>query len=340
MMDLIKDDSYKSFLCDITKRIRCAQYEAMKAVNTEMMNLYWQIGKDLSEKQSLGWGKSVVETLSKDIQREFPGIKGFGTSNLWNMQKFYNEYNGEILQPLVGEISWAKHLAIMTKCKDVQERRFYILATKKFGWTKDLLINKIELKAYEKYLLGQSNYEDVLPESVKKQAMLAIKDDYFVGYGGLGSEHSEYELEQSLIHNIQQFLSEFGPDVMFAGNQYRLEVAGKEYFIDIMLYHRRLRCFIAIELKIGEFEPEYKGKMDFYLNIINDTIKLSDENPAIGIIICKSKDRTIVEYALKSSNMPIGVATYSLSSRLPDDYVDMLPETSAIEAKISRLIEK
>lgn len=233
MMDLIKDDSYKSFLCDITKRIRSAQYEAMKAVNTEMMNLYWQIGKDLSEKQSLGWGKSVVETLSKDIQREFPGIKGFGTSNLWNMQKFYNEYNGEILQPLVGEISWAKHLAIMTKCKDVQERRFYILATKKFGWTKDLLINKIELKAYEKYLLGQSNYEDVLPESVKKQAMLAIKDDYFVGYGGLGSEHSEYELEQSLIHNIQQFLSEFGPDVMFAGNQYRLEVAGKNILLTL-----------------------------------------------------------------------------------------------------------
>lgn len=341
MMEMIKDDRYKSFLCDITKRIRSTQYEAMRAVNTEMMNLYWQIGKELSEKQSLGWGKSVVETLSKDIQKEFPGIKGFGSRNLWYMVQFYSEYqSNEFLQPLVAEISWAKHLAIMTKCKDVQERRFYILATKKFGWTKDLLINEIDLKAYEKYLFGQSNYEDVLPESVKKQAVLAIKDDYFVGYENLGSEHSEYELEQSLIHNIQQFLAEFGPDVMYAGNQYRLEVAGKEYFVDIMLYHRRLRCFVAIELKIGEFEPEYKGKMEFYLNVINDTIKLSDENPAIGIIICKSKDRTIVEYALKSSNMPIGVATYSLSSNLPEDYVDMLPETSAIEAKISRLIEK
>lgn len=339
--DIIKDGNYKSFLNDVTKRIRSAQYEAMKAVNTEMMALYWQIGKDLSEKQAQGWGKSVIETLSKDIQKEFPGIKGFGARNLWYMVQFFSEYqSNEFLQPLVAEISWAKHLTIMTKCKDVQERRFYILATKKFGWTKDLLINKIEVKSYEKYLLGQSNYEDVLPENIKSQAALAIKDDYFVGYGGLDSEHSEYELEQSLIHNIQQFLAEFGPDVMFAGNQYRLEVGGKEFFVDIMLYHRRLKSFIAIELKIGDFEPEYKGKMEFYLNVINDTIKLPDENPAIGIIICKSKDRTIVEYALRSSNMPIGVATYSLSSNLPEAYINMLPETSAIEAKISRLIDK
>ncbi|MCQ2188499.1 MAG: PDDEXK nuclease domain-containing protein [Paludibacteraceae bacterium] len=336
---VIAEDNYKLFFDKITKQIRSAQYEAMKSVNTEMMNLYWQIGKELSEKQSQGWGKSVVETLSKDIQSEFPGIKGFGVRNLWYMVQFYTEYQSdEILQPLVAEISWAKHLAIMTKCKETQERRFYILATKRFGWTKDVLINKIELKSYENYLLGQTNFDVVLPENVKKQASLAVKDDYFVGYGELDTVHSEYDLEKSLVRNIQQFLAEFGPDVMFAGSQYRLEVSGKEYFVDLMLYHRRLKSFIAVELKVGEFEPEYKGKMEFYLNVINDTIKLPDENPAIGIIICKSKDRTIVEYALRSSNMPIGVATYSLSSNLPDHYVNMLPETSAIEENIMRLI--
>ena len=276
----IYHNDYKPFLTEITERIRKAQYEAMKSVNTEIITLYWHIGRSIAENQAKGWGKSVVEQLSKDLQTEFPSMKGFGTSNLWYMAQFYTEYHDdENLQPLVGEISWAKHLAIMTKCKASQERQFYTLATRKFGWTKNVLIHQIERKAYEKYLLGQTNFDETLPESIRRQAALAVKDDYFVGYGDLGENHSEYELEQDIIANIQPFLLEFGNDVMFAGNQYRLEVEGKEYFVYLMLYHRKLQCFIAIELKIGEFEPEYKGKMEFYLNVINDTIRLPHENP-------------------------------------------------------------
>ena len=332
---------YLDFRNEITSRIRSAQYEALKAVNKEMIALYWEIGKRITEQQAaLGWGKSVVENLSRDIQKEFPGIKGFGVSNMWDMARFYAEYqSNKILQPLVGEISWSKHIVILTKCKETQQRQFYILATKKYGWTKDVLINKIEAKSYENYLLGQSNFDLTLPETIKNQAMLALKDEYTFDLVGLSEEHSEYELEQALIKNIRAFLMEFGPDFSFVGNQYRIEVDGREYFIDLLLYNRRLQAMIAIELKIGEFQPEYKGKMEFYLNVLNDTVRLPHENPAIGIIICKSKSRMIVEYALKSSTMPIGVATYNLSPELPEAYKELLPTSEEIANKIALLLE-
>ncbi|WP_443897950.1 PDDEXK nuclease domain-containing protein [Paraprevotella clara] len=332
---------YLDFRNEITSRIRSAQYEALKAVNKEMIALYWEIGKRITEQQTaLGWGKSVVENLSRDIQKEFPGIKGFGARNMWDMARFYAEYqSNEILQPLVAEISWSKHTVILTKCKETRQRQFYILATKKYGWTKDVLINKIEAKTYENYLLGQSNFDLTLPETIKNQAMLALKDEYTFDLVGLSEEHSEYELEQAIIKNIRAFLMEFGPDFSFVGNQYRIEVDGREYFIDLLLYNRRLQAMIAIELKIGEFQPEYKGKMEFYLNVLNDTVKLPHENPAIGIIICKSKSRMIVEYALKSSTMPIGVATYSLSPELPEAYKELLPTSEEIANKIALLLE-
>ncbi len=283
----ILSPEYLDFRNEITSRIRSAQYEALKAVNKEMIALYWEIGRRITEQQAaLGWGKSVVENLSRDIQKEFPGIKGFGVSNMWDMARFYAEYrSNEILQPLVGEISWSKHIVILTKCKETRQRQFYILSTKKYGWTKDVLINKIEAKTYENYLLGQSNFDMTLPEKIKNQAILALKDEYTFDLVGLSKEHSEYELEQAIIKNIRAFLMEFGPDFAFVGNQYRIEMDGKEYFIDLLLYNRRLQAMIAIELKIGEFLPEYKGKMEFYLNVLNDTVRLPHENPAIGIII-------------------------------------------------------
>lgn len=333
---------YQSFRDEITKRIRSAQYEALKAVNKEMIALYWEIGMRITVQQTaLGWGKSVVENLSQDIQKEFPGIQGFSARNMWDMARFYSEYqSNEILQPLVAEISWTKHIVILTKCKETQQRQFYILATKKYGWTKDVLIHKIELKTYENFLLGQSNFDTTLPENIRNQAVLAVKDEYTLDFIGLGEGHSEYELEQAIIKNIRSFLMEFGTDFSFMGNQYRLEVDGREYFIDLLLYNRRLQAMIAVELKIGEFKPEYKGKMEFYLNVLNETVKLPHENPAIGIIICKSKSRTIVEYALKTSAMPIGVATYSLSSELPEAYKELLPTSEDIAKKLELLIKK
>jgi predicted nuclease of restriction endonuclease-like (RecB) superfamily len=197
-----------------------------------------------------------------------------------------------------------------------------------------MLIHQVELKSYESYLLGQTNFDDTLPEKIRKQAVLAVKDEYNFGFTDLLNEHLEVDLEQALVKNIRAFLIECGGDFSFIGNQYRIEVDDEEYFIDLLLFHRRLQCLVAIELKIGKFIPEYKGKMEFYLNILNDHVKLPNENEAIGIIICKSKKRTIVEYALKDSKKPIGVATYSLSPTLPERYKDMLPSSEMIANKL------
>ncbi|MNK72153.1 hypothetical protein D3C87_916220 [compost metagenome] len=324
------------FISEIKNKVRQVQYEALKVVNVHLINLYWELGKAISNKQKEGWGKSIIVTLSNELKKEFPKTSGFSVSNLSYMVQFYNEYHKDTnLQPLVGEISWTKNLIILSKCKDSQERQFYILSTKKFGWTKDVLTNQIENKTYEKYLLNQTNFDAVLPEKIKKQAYLAIKDHYTFDFMELADEHSEYELEQALIKNIRQFLLEIGSDFTFVGSQYKLQVSEKEYRIDLLLFHRKLQSLVAIDLKIGEFEPEHKGKMEFYLSILNDTVKLPHENPAIGIIICKSKNRTIVEYSLKTATLPIGVATYNTTSTLPEAYKSLLPATTEIAEKLN-----
>jgi len=328
------ENSQITFISEIKTKVRNAQYEAMKAVNVALINLYWEIGKSIAEKQSESWGKSIVPTLSKELQNEFPGVVGFSVGNLWLMAQFYSEYQSvENLAPLVREISWSKHISILKKCKNPKEREFYILSTKKFGWTKNVLIHQIENKTFEKYLLNQTNFEETLPEKIKNQAILSVKDEYIFDFLGIEEEHSERDLEQKLIQNIRAFLLELGSDFSFLGNQYKVELSDKEYFIDLLLFHRKLQSLVAIELKIGEFLPEYKGKMEFYLNILNDKVKLSHENEAIGIIICKSKDRTIVEYSLKSSKLPIGISTYSTSEKLPKNYQNLLPSNEELSEK-------
>jgi len=331
------EKSQIDFIAEIKRKVRVAQYDALKQVNIQLINLYWEIGKSISEKQSESWGKSIVQKLSEELQKEFPGITGFSTTNLWLMSQFYTEYQGiEDLQPLVGEISWTKHIVVLSKCKETLERRFYILATKKFGWSKNVLIHQIENKTYEKYLLNQTNFEQNLPETLKNQAVLAVKDEYTFDFLELSEQHSEKELENALIQNIRNFLLEMGHQFTFVGNQFRLEVEDKEYFIDLLLFHRQLQCLVAVELKVGEFLPEYKGKMEFYLSVLNDKIKLPNENDSIGIIICKEKNRTIVEYSLKTSTMPIGVATYATSSSLPKSLQALLPQSSEIAEKIEK----
>ena len=339
MSDIINIDKFQlDFINDIKNKIKQSQYEALKSVNIELINLYWEIGKSISERQHESWGKSIVSTLSNELQKEFPGMSGFSVSNLWSMNKFYNEYHDDQkLQPLVGEISWSKHIVIMNKCKDNEKRLFYVLATKKFGWTKNVLTNQIDNQAYEKYLANQTNFERTLPLELQNQAALAVKDEYTFDFLDLADDHTESQLESKLVSHIQEFLAELGYQFAFIGRQFKLTVDDNEYFVDLMLFHRQLRCLVAIELKIGEFQPEYKGKMEFYLNVINEKVKLPDENDAIGIIICKEKKRTIVEYSLKSGTMPIGVATYSTSPNLPKNLHELLPSNQEISEQIEKL---
>ena len=238
---------------------------------------------------------------------------------------------------MVAEISWSKNIVIMQKCKDPLMREFYIKMTSRYGWTKDVLINNIENKAYEKHLASQTNFDETVPGKYRLQAKLAVKDEYSFDFLEMGLAHSEAELEAGIINNIRAFLAEMGGDFSFIGNQYHLDVAGDDYYIDLLLYHRRLRSLIAIELKIGEFKPEYAGKMQFYLTALDETMKLPEENPAIGIIICKSKNRTRVEYTLRATNKPIGVATYSFYESLPEEMQSLLPPPDKIADIISSI---
>jgi len=327
---------YLDFLTQIKTRIRQRQYQALRAVNTELVMLYWELGEAIERKQQeQGWGKSVVKNLARDLQSEFPGRNGFSAQNLWLMRQFFKEYRDkEKLQPLVRELSWVKNLVIMSRCKDDLEREFYLRATARFGWTKSVLQHQIDNKSYEKYLLNQTNFDSTVPDAIKAQAALAIKDHYTFDFLELSDEHSERELENALVQNLRDFMAELGGAFSFIGNQYRLEVDGREYFIDLLLFHRRLRCLVAIELKIGEFKPEHKGKMEFYLEALDSQERLPEENPSIGIIICRSKHKTTVEYALRNAVRPLGVATYSVVAQLPEGYRADLPSPEQIAARL------
>ncbi len=340
-MKMQENQEFKLFVKEIKDKILSSQYQALKKVNEELINLYWNIGKDIVVKQKLyGWGKSVVKNLSLELQKEFVGMRGFSERNLWNMRNFYIEYeDNQKLQSMTAEIGWTHNVTIFQKCKDNLERQFYILAAKKFGWTYRVLKHQIENKSYEKYLLNQTNFDKTLPEKYKYQAKLAVKDEYNFDFLELSADHSEYELEIGLINSIREFLSQMGTDFAFIGNQYKLEVGDEEYFIDLLLYHRRLRSLIAVELKVDKFRPEFAGKMSFYLSILNDTIKLPDENPSIGIIICKEKNRTIVEYTLREIQQPIGVATYKTTNKLPYELKAYLPTTAEIENNLIKFLE-
>jgi predicted nuclease of restriction endonuclease-like (RecB) superfamily len=319
---------YSDLLLEMKQRIHSAQCEAFRTVNKELITLYRDIGKLIVMRQKeAGWGKAIVEQLAKDLQAEFLGISGFSARNIWRMRDFYLAYgNNEKLTPLVAEIGWTHNLVILEKCKDKLEQEFYIKMTRKFGWTKNVLIHQIENQTYEKTLLNQTNFEQTVAIEIRNQAKLAVKDEYIFDF----LELSDRELEKAILSRVEPFLQEMGGIFSFTGSQYRLEIVGKEYFIDLLLYHRGLKCLIAVELKIGEFIPEYIGKMQFYLAALDDLVRLPEENPSIGIVLCKSKEQTIVEYALRELNKPIGVATYKITYSLPAELQSQLPNPQQI----------
>ena len=340
-MDKMTNTDYKAFLQEIKEQVYQSQYEALKQVNKQLIKLYWFIGKKITEKQKKHkWGKSVVENLSKDLQKEFVGVKGFSTDNLWRMRKFFLRYkDNEKLAPLVQEIGWSNNIIVMEKCKDDLECEFYIKMIRKFGWTKSVLIHQIESKSYERWLLNQTNFDKTLVEKYKHQAKLAVKDSYSFDFLEMSENYGEREMELQLIKNIRSFLMEMGSDFAFIGNQYKLTVGEEDFYIDILLYHRRLKSLIAIELKTVKFKPEFAGKLQFYLTTLNETVKTEDENPAIGIIICKDKDRTTVEYALKDMNSPMGIATYTLKEKLPNNLKGLLPSAEEIAESLQKYMK-
>jgi predicted nuclease of restriction endonuclease-like (RecB) superfamily len=333
----ITGSEYGRLLAEIKERVRSAQYEALRAVNKELVALYWDIGRMIVERQKdAAHGAAIAERLAEDLRRAFPGMAGFSRRNIFYMREFYTLYHGNRkVQPLVAIIAWTHNLVIIQRCKNPLGREFHIRMTGKFGWSKNVLIHHIENQSYEKTLLGQTNFDQAVTSDLRSQAKLAVRDDYTFDFLELGEPHAERELERAMVSRIEGFLRAMGGLFAFVGSQYRLEVDDREYFVDLLLFHRRFRCLVAVELKVGEFEPEHVGKMQFYLAALDDRAREEGENPSIGIILCKQKRRTIVEYALRDARRPIGVATYRIVRRLPRELKGQLPSPE----QIGRLLE-
>ena len=321
--------AYLEFLHEVKAQVAQARVHAARAINRPLIGLYWGLGKLIVERQeSLGWGQAVVERLSADLKTEFPEMTGFSPRNLWYIKQFYDTYSSAppFLQQLVAEIPWGQNILILERTKTSEARRYYLEATARLGWTRDVLLNQIKADAYGVSLLDKShNFPAALPAHLAEQAEEVLKSRYSLEFLGVAHAVHELDLQRRLLARLKDFMLELGYGFCFVGSQYRLTLGDKEYFLDLLFYHRFLKCLVAVELKTGRFRPEYAGKMDFYLEVLNEKARAPDDGPSIGIILCAEKDRLEVEFSLKSKANPIGVATYQLYPHLPEELRGRLP---------------
>ena len=358
---------YPAFVAALKERVLQARTLAVRRVNRELILLYWDIGQGIVQnQQTAGWGDAVVEMLARDLRTAFPDMRGFSTRNLWDMRRFFEAYGSgdflrqavaeltagspkkmnqrrppvnlklsggkeNFLRQLVAEIPWGHHLLILNKLTGCAARLYYLRATAQFGWSRNVLLTQIKAGSYERAVKEKKthNFPLALPSHLAEQAGEMMKSSYNLEFLGIGRAVKERELEDRLIGRLQQFILELGYGFCFVGRQYRLALGRKEYFVDLLFYHRFLKALVAIDLKIGAFEPEHAGKMDFYLNLLNAKERATDDQPSIGIILCAEKDDVEVEFALKTKANPIGVAEYQLQARLPAEFRGRLP--SAIQ---------
>ncbi len=329
MPNIVRTKDYRAFLLELKERITSAQLDVARSVNKELIGLYRDIGARILEKQqALGWGRNVIGSLSNDLLAAFPGAQGFSPQNLWLMRQFVLEYRDlPKLQPLVGELPWSHNVLIMQKVKQPEARAFYLRAAAHAGWSKSILLNQIKARAWQRSMkAGKShNFKRALPANVASRAADMLKASYDLGFLGIGAVKNERDLESRLIDRVQRFILELGYGFCFISRQQPVRVGNKEFAVDLLFYHRFLHCLVAIDLKIGAFEPEHAGKMDFYLNVINDKERGPTDNPSIGIVLCAEKNNLVVEYSLRSKANPIGVANYSLTDKLPKALAGKLP---------------
>jgi len=326
-------EGYDDFLRDLKERIRSAQVRAVLAVNRELVLLYWQIGRDiLTRQQQQGWGAKVIERLSADLRSSFPEMKGFSRTNLLYMRAFAEAYPDEqIVQQLAGQIPWFHNCTLLDKVKNPTERLWYIQQTTQHGWSRNVLIHQIESGLYHRQGKATTNFDRTLPQPQSELAQQLLKDPYNFDFLSLGKDALERDLERALIDHIRDFLLELGVGFAFVGSQYHLEVGGQDFYLDLLFYHLRLRCYVVVDLKMSDFQPEFSGKMNFYLSAADDLLRHPDDQPSIGIILCKSKNQAIAEYALRDLNKPIGVSAYQLQSALPEQLKNSLPTIEELE---------
>jgi len=326
-------EGYEYFLRDIKQRIQTAQVRAVLAVNQELVLLYWQIGQDIiTRQQQQGWGAKVIDRLATDLKHAFPDMRGFSRTNLLYMRALADAYPQEtFVQQVVGQIPWGHNVRILDLVKDAAEREWYIRSTLEHGWSRNVLVLQIESKLYQRQGKAITNYEQSLPSPQSDLARQILKDPYNFDFLNLTQDAREQEIERGLLNHIRSFLIELGVGFAFVGSQYHLEVGGDDFYIDLLFYHLKLRCFVIIDLKAGKFQPAYAGQMNFYLSAVDDRLRHPDDKPSIGIILCKNKNKIVAEYALRDISKPIGVSGFNITEAFPEHLQGSLPTIEDLE---------
>ncbi len=330
---------YDTFIKDLKARIQQAQLRAGLAVNQELVLLYWGIGTDiLARQRQQGWGAKIVDRLSKDLQQSFPEMKGFSPRNLKYMRAFAEAYpDKEFVQQVVAQIPWGHNVRILDNVRDTQERIWYAQQTIANGWSRTILELQIESNLYKRQGKAITNFSDTLPSAQSDLAKQLLKDPYNFDFLTLDVVAHERDIERGLIDHIRLFLLELGVGFAFVGSQYHLAVGGEDFYIDLLFYHLQLRCYVVVELKAKEFQPEFAGKMNFYLSAVNDLLRHADDKPSIGIILCKTKNGILAEYALRDINKPIGISGYKITESLPENFKGSLPTIEELEQQLGNL---
>ena len=333
---------YTDWLADIKSRVSAARQRAVLAANAELMRLYWQIGRDILERQaSQGWGSKVIDRLASDLREAFPEMKGFSRANLMYMRAFAEAWSeAEIVQQAVGQLPWGQNVLLLTRLKDPAMRLRYAQQASNDGWSRTTLELQIKNRLHERQGQAITNFETRLPSPHSELAHETLKDPYLFDFLGLGDDAHEREIENALVRHITRFLLELGTGFAFIGRQHRLEVAGDEFFIDLLFYHTRLKCYVVVELKATAFKPEHAGQLNFYLSAVDAQIKAPDDKPTIGLLLCKSQNRLVAEYALSGIDKPIGVAEYELVRALPEPLITSLPTVEELESELGELPEE
>ena len=339
--DLIKTDEYRSLIADLKSRIQAAQIKAAVTVNNQLIELYWDIGRQIAEKQQAsGWGDAVIEQIAQDLTRELGGLKGFSRRNLYFVRQFYGFYAGysEFVQQLVSQIPWGHNILILQKIKDQDKALWYVQKTIENGWSRSVLDHQIASQLYERQADKPriDNFTERLPAPQSDLAQETLKDPYVFDFLSIGEQAHERELETALVERITRFMLELGKGFAFVGRQYHLEVGGDDFYIDLLFYHLRLHCYVALELKTGPFKPEYTGKLNFYLTALDEQVKMKEDGPSIGLILCRNRNNIVAEYALRDVNKPIGISRYELSDKLPKELQASLPTVEEVEAELGK----
>ncbi len=362
MDNLTNDNEYKNFIVDVATKIKQTQVKLAVSVNRGLLHFYFELGGMISQKQQKAkWGAKFIENMAKDIKKEFPELKGFSRTNLFSMKKFYEFYSPYLVQLPVGlienkseeivqlyggqiedilfSIPWRHHIEILNKVKTIEEASYYIEQTLKNNWSKDTLAINIKSNLYKRDSSGVNNFENTLPQPLSDLAIQTIKDPYLFDFLTFDKPFVEKDIENKLIDNITRFLLELGKGFAYVGKQYHLEIAGVDRYIDLLFYHIDLKCYVVIELKNKKFIPEYAGKLNFYISAVDTLLKKENDNPTIGILLCRDKNNIEAEFALRDINKPMGVSEFELTEILPENLKSSLPTIEEIEEELGDIFE-